>query len=193
GLEHAEADDRPHVDPQLLPVVRHDRLVDHAPDHPDERDLRSLRTAGQHDRDDQRDLVRLQEAEQPRERSAIENRLRHYSSLAAAPAPLSRPRRAWMRPTAVSSRARFAGTFSQRLTPQGAGSGTTWRPSRSGLVPMLSPRLRPGRSRRMASPPTATISSGRSRRSSHSNQNEQSSRSSGAGTRSPSPDGDRPG
>ena len=94
GLEHAEADDRPDVDVQLVPVVRHDRLVDHAADHPDERDLRSLRTAGQHDRDDQRDLVRLQEAEQPRERSAIENRLRHYSSLAAAPAPLSRPRRA---------------------------------------------------------------------------------------------------
>ena len=62
--QHAEADDRPDVHPELARVVRSDRVVDHVLRHPDERDLRSLRRNGEHDRDDERDLVRPEEAEQ---------------------------------------------------------------------------------------------------------------------------------
>ena len=58
-LDHAEPEDRPDVDPEQLRVLRHDRLVDHAADDPDERDLRRLRAAGEDDRDDERGLVRL--------------------------------------------------------------------------------------------------------------------------------------
>ena len=95
--------------------------------------------------------------------------------------------------SARPSRSRFAGTFSQPLAPEGCGSGTTAAPSRSKRSPTQAvSSVLPSR-RRSASPPTVTISRGRSSASSQSRQNAHSSCSRGVGVRSPRPDGARPG
>ena len=59
----AEADDRPHEEPELVRVLRAERVVDDVLRHPDDRDLRGLRGDGEDDRNRERELVRPQEAE----------------------------------------------------------------------------------------------------------------------------------
>ena len=85
----AQADDRPDKNPELARVVRRDRLVDDVLRDPDERDLRALRGYGEDDRDDERDLVRTQEAEQTRKRPAIRRgrSIHHPFNLAPAVVP----------------------------------------------------------------------------------------------------------
>ena len=62
--------------------------------------------------------------------------------------------------TAASSRARFAGSFSQPDAPEGCGSGIAVAPSSSKRSPIASVRRRMPSSRRAASPPTVTIRRG---------------------------------
>ena len=81
----AERKNRADVEPELLPVVGRERAVDDVLRDPDEGDLGSLGADREHDRDDQRDLVRAQEAEQPSERLAIAGRLLHLRNLAVTP------------------------------------------------------------------------------------------------------------
>ena len=71
GTQQAEADDHPDVLPQLGRVVRRNRVVDHVLRDPDERDLCALGGDREDDRDDERDLVWTQEAEQTGECLAI--------------------------------------------------------------------------------------------------------------------------
>ncbi len=56
-LDHAQPDDRPDEDPQLVRVARADRVIDHPAGHPDQRNLRRLRADGEDDRDDERNAV----------------------------------------------------------------------------------------------------------------------------------------
>ena len=68
GAHDAEAEDHDDRDPEPARVVVDQRLVDHvAAGDPDERDLGGLRADGEHDRDDEPDPVRPQEAEQANE------------------------------------------------------------------------------------------------------------------------------
>ena len=69
--QRAEADDRPDEDPELAGVARRDRVVDRVCGDPDERDLRTLRGDCEDRRDDERDLVGTQEAEQTGECHSI--------------------------------------------------------------------------------------------------------------------------
>src|SRR5712691_580721 len=82
--DDAEGDDRPHEQPELVGVARPERTVDYVFRHPDQGDLCRLRSDRQHDRDDERDLVRLQKAEEAREGLSI-GRSFHTFNLAARP------------------------------------------------------------------------------------------------------------
>jgi SAM-dependent methyltransferase len=98
-----------------------------------------------------------------------------------------------MRPAARSTRRRFAGSLSQPLAPDGCGRGTAAASPYANRRPTTSASpVRPS-SRLIASPPTGTITAGRSSRSSHSRQNAHSSCSRGVGVRSPRPEGAFPG
>ena len=78
--------------------------------------------------------------------------------------------------SALPSRARFAGSLSQPLAPEGWGSGITIAsPRRSCSFPIASVSVAIPSSRRSASPPTVTIRSGRSSSSSQSRQKAQRS------------------
>ena len=72
--EQPQRDDRADVDPELLSVVGRKRVVDDVLRHPDERDLTALVADGEQRRDDQRQLVGLQEPEQAKKRAPIRNR-----------------------------------------------------------------------------------------------------------------------
>jgi hypothetical protein len=126
-LRDPEPDDRPDEDPQRVGVARPDRLVDHALRHPDQRDLRRLRANGQHDRDDERHAVGAKEADQAKKRPPVAHPLHPFESSQR----VSGYRCARTRAIAWSRRARFAGAFSHRLTPEGCGSGTTAAPPRA--------------------------------------------------------------
>src|SRR5215211_6360789 len=82
GAQDPAGDDRADVEPELLAVTLGERAVDYALRQPDERNLGSLRRGGQHDRDDQRDLVGPEEPQQSRERAAIAGCLLHPRNLA---------------------------------------------------------------------------------------------------------------
>ena len=123
GLDHADDHDqrdRPgeRVGAALL-LDPLDRLADEQHD----RDRRRLREDGEDRRDDQRALVRAQEAEQADEGAAVRN-----GACGRGRAHVSEPSRASSRftcVTALPSRARFAASFSQPLAPEGWGSGIT--------------------------------------------------------------------
>ena len=91
--------------------------VDRLADEQDDRDRRRLREDGEDRRDDQRALVRPQEAEQADERAAIRD--------GAHASECSRRSSRFTCVSAFPSRARFAGSFSQPLAPEGCGSGIT--------------------------------------------------------------------
>src|ERR1051325_152623 len=92
GAHEAERDDCADEEPELVLIVRRERAVDHVLRDPDEGDLRALRADREHDRDDQRDRVGAQEAEQPDGSLAIAGRLLHPRNLAIA--ALAQPRAA---------------------------------------------------------------------------------------------------
>src|SRR5262249_4361416 len=81
--EQAQRHDRADVDPELLLVVRRERVVDDVLRHPDERDLAALVTDREHRRDDERKRVRPQEPEQAKKRAPVGNR-GHPENLAPA-------------------------------------------------------------------------------------------------------------
>jgi hypothetical protein len=85
-LHDAEAEDHPQQEPQLGAIVRSDRVVDDATGDGVERELGRLGAHREEDGDDQRDLVRLQEAEQARERAPVRRSgpLLHPGTLAPA-------------------------------------------------------------------------------------------------------------
>ena len=96
-----------------------DRLADEE----DDRDRRRLRQDGEDRRDHQRSLVRPQEAEQADERAAVRDRA-HASERIRTTSRFTCVR-------ALPSRARFAGSLSQPLAPDGWGSGITIASPRS--------------------------------------------------------------
>jgi hypothetical protein len=81
----AEGDDRPGEKPELRGVVWAKRGVDHVLRDPDHGDHRALIADRESRRDGERDLVRLQEAEQAKEGLAVSNGLGHQGNLAVAP------------------------------------------------------------------------------------------------------------
>ena len=122
--------------------------VDRLADEQHDRDRRRLREDGEDRRDDQRALVRAQEAEQADEGAAVRDRARRHGR-----AHVSEPSRASSRFTCVTAlprRARFAGSFSQPLAPEGCGSGITIA-SPSCAAVALADRL--GQSRDAEQPP----------------------------------------
>ena len=70
---------RPTYEPQLLPVVRRERAVDHVLRDPDQGDRGGLRADREDDRDDQPQLVGAQEPEQTGEGVAVAGGFRHHS------------------------------------------------------------------------------------------------------------------
>src|SRR5688500_9740056 len=90
-----------------------DRLADDE----DDRNRGRLGEDREDGRDEQRPAVRPQEAEQADERSAVGD-VAHASECIRASS-----RRTWT--SALPSRARFVGSLSQPLAPEGWGSGTT--------------------------------------------------------------------
>ena len=172
----ADRQDGADEDPEHLVVVRGERLVDHGPGQPDERDRGALGEHREHDRDGQRELVRAQESQQPGERLAITGSLLHPRNLAihrvaTDPRELAVdelhgglcpfPVRLVVRPRARAGRVR------ERDRDGAVGTGTT--------LPMQPRGRSMPSSCLMASVPTGTISAGRISRSSHSRQKAQSS------------------
>ena len=115
------------------------------------------------------------------------------------PAGVTRPSRHRQRSvsrscaTAWATSARLAASFVHALAPEGWGSGTITRPSRSKRRPTTSASgARPIQSS-IARRPTGTTTAGSQRRTSASVQGRQRSRSPRSGARSPRPPGTRPG